>query len=56
MHRKATFKIFVTRREMLYVGDTPDRSLMLTEMEGEAVDYTVGEAGEFVSPAQCRLP
>ena len=49
MHRKATFKIFVTRREMLYVGDTPDHSLMLTEMEGEAVDYTIGEAGKFVS-------
>jgi hypothetical protein len=49
MHRKATFKIFVTRREMLYVGDTPDHSLMLTEMEGEAMDYTPGVAGEFVS-------
>ncbi len=49
MHRKATFKVFVTRREMLYVGDTPDHSLMLTEMEGEAVDYNPGEAGKFVS-------
>jgi hypothetical protein len=49
MHRKATFKIFMTRREMLYVGDTPDHSLMLTEMEGEPVDYTPGEAGKFVS-------
>jgi|UniRef100_A0A7C3UZL4 hypothetical protein len=49
MHRKATFKIFVTRREMLYVGDTPDHSLMLTEMEGEPIDYTPGEAGAFVS-------
>ena len=49
MQRKATFKVFVTRREMLYVGDTPDHSLMLTEMEGEAVDYTPGAAGNFVS-------
>lgn len=49
MHRKATFMVFVTRREMLYVGDTPDHSLMLTEMEGEAVDYTPGESGAFVS-------
>jgi hypothetical protein len=49
MHRKATFKVFVTRREMLYVGDTPDHSLMLTEMEGEPIDYTPGEAGNFVS-------
>jgi hypothetical protein len=49
MQRKATFKIFVTRREMLFVGDTPDHSLMLTEMEGEPVDYTPGAAGNFVS-------
>ncbi|MFZ2087775.1 MAG: hypothetical protein WAU47_04300 [Desulfobaccales bacterium] len=49
MHRKATFKVFVTRREMLYVGDTPDHSLMLTEMEGEPIEYTPGEAGNFVA-------
>ena len=49
MHRKATFKLFVTRREMLYVGDQPDHTLMLMEMEGEPVDYTPGEAGKFVS-------
>lgn len=49
MQRKATFKIFVTRREMLLVGDQPDHTLMLVEMEGEAVDYSPGEAGEFVS-------
>jgi hypothetical protein len=49
MHRKATFRIFVTRREMLSVGDQPDHNLMLVEMEGEAVDYSPGEAGEFVS-------
>jgi hypothetical protein len=49
MHRRTSFKIFVTRREMLYVGDQPEHTLMLTEMEGEAVDYTPGVAGEFVS-------
>ena len=49
MHRKASFKIFVTRRESLYVGDVPDHTLMLTEMEGEPVNYTPGVAGEFVS-------
>ena len=49
MHRKASFKIFVTRREMLSVGDVPDHSLMLTEMEGEPLDYTPGVAGAFVS-------
>jgi hypothetical protein len=49
MHRKASFKIFVTRREMLAVGDGPDHSLMLTEMEGEPINYTPGVAGEFVS-------
>ncbi len=49
MERKASFKIFVTRREMLYVGDMPDHSLMLTEMEGEPIEYTPGGAGKFVS-------
>lgn len=49
MHRKASFKIFVTRRETLYVGDVPDHSLMLTEMEGEPHEYTPGAAGAFVS-------
>ncbi len=49
MHRKASFKIFVTRREMLSVGDVPDHTLMLTEMEGEPIDYTPGVAGAFVS-------
>ena len=49
MHRKASFKIFVTRREMLAVGDVPDHSLMLTEMEGEPIDYVPGVAGAFVS-------
>ena len=34
---------------MLSVGDVPDHSLMLTEMEGEPVNYTPGVAGEFVS-------
>ncbi|MEJ2672075.1 MAG: hypothetical protein P8168_07720 [Deltaproteobacteria bacterium] len=49
MQRKASFRIVVTRREMLYVGDTPDHTLMLTEMEGEPINYTPGVAGEFVS-------
>ena len=47
--RKATYKIFVTRRESLYVGDQPDHSLMLTELEGEPVELAVGVAGEFIS-------
>ena len=49
MHRKASFRIFVARREMLSVGDVPDHTLMLTEMEGEPIDYTPGVAGAFVS-------
>ncbi len=49
MHRKASFKIFVTRRQFLFVGDVPDHSLMLTEMEGEPINYTPGVAGAFVS-------
>jgi hypothetical protein len=47
--RKATFKIFVTRREMMYVGDMPDHSLMLTELEGEPIEMQIGVAGEFIS-------
>ena len=49
MQRQASFKIFVTRRESLYVGDAPDHCLVLTEMEGEPIDYTPGVAGAFVS-------
>jgi hypothetical protein len=49
MHRKASYKVTVTRREALYVGDVPDHSLMLTELDGESVDYKVGVAGEFIS-------
>ncbi len=49
MQRKASFKIFVTRRESLSVGDVPNHTLMLTEMEGEPIDYTPGVAGAFVS-------
>lgn len=49
MHRKASYKIIVTRREMLYVGDVPDHTLMLTEMEGEPIKYTPGVAGKFIS-------
>ncbi len=49
MQRKASFKIFVTRREMLAVGDQLDHTLTLMEMEGEPIDYSPGAAGEFVS-------
>jgi hypothetical protein len=49
MYRKASYRIYVTRRESLSVGDTSDHTLMLTEMEGEPIDYTPGVAGEFVS-------
>jgi hypothetical protein len=48
-HRQASYRINVVRREMLYVGDEPDHSLMLTEMEGEPIKYEVGVAGKFVS-------
>jgi hypothetical protein len=48
MHRKAKFKIFVSRREMLSVGDVPDHYLMLTELEGYPLEYTPGVAGEFI--------
>jgi hypothetical protein len=48
MQRKAKFKIYVTRREMLQVGDVPDHTLMLTELEGEPINYTPGVAGAFV--------
>jgi hypothetical protein len=48
MERKAKFKIFVTNRQMLAVGDVPDHSMMLTEMEGYPVEYTPGVAGEFI--------
>ncbi len=48
MQRKASFKLFITRRESLFVSDVPDHCLMLTEMEGEPIDYTPGVAGAFV--------
>ncbi|GKT08676.1 hypothetical protein [Desulforhabdus sp. TSK] len=49
MKRKATYRLMVTRREMLYVHDEFDHTLMLVEMEGEPIEYQVGIAGEFVS-------
>ena len=49
MERKASYRLMVTRREMLYVHDEFDHSLMLVEMEGEPVEYQAGVAGEFVS-------
>jgi hypothetical protein len=47
--RKAVYRVSVTRREMMYVGDMPDHSLMLTELEGEPIELKVGVAGEFIS-------
>jgi hypothetical protein len=47
--RKATYKIFVTRRESMFVGDQPDHSLMLTELEGEPIEMKIGVAGDFIS-------
>ena len=49
MKRQASYRLRVTRREMLYVGDEFDHTLMLTEMEGIPIQYDVGAAGEFVS-------
>ena len=49
MKRQASYRLKVTRREMLYVGDEFDRTLMLIEMEGLPIKYDVGVAGEFVS-------
>lgn len=49
MKRKATYRLMVTRREMLYVHDQFDHNLSLVEMEGEPLEYQVGVAGEFVS-------
>ncbi len=49
MKRSAKYRMLVTRREMLYVGDELDHTLMITEMEGEPIEYAPGAAGEFVS-------
>jgi hypothetical protein len=49
MQRHASFRIYVIRREMLAVGDVPDHTLMLTEMEGEPLDHKPGVAGAFIS-------
>jgi hypothetical protein len=49
MKRKASYRLMVTRREMLYVHDEFDHALQLVEMEGEPLEYQVGVAGEFVS-------
>jgi hypothetical protein len=49
MKRKATYRLMVTRREMLYVHDEFDHTLSLVEMEGEPIEYQVGIAGQFVS-------
>ncbi len=49
MERKAKYRLLVTRREMLYVHDEFDHTLMLVEMEGEPIEYKPGVAGKFVS-------
>ncbi len=49
MKRKASYRLMVTRREMLYVHDDFDHALSLVEMEGEPIEYQVGVAGEFIS-------
>ncbi len=49
MKREAKYRLLVTRREMLYVHDEFDHSLMLVEMEGEPIEYQAGVAGKFVS-------
>ncbi|MCK8600870.1 hypothetical protein [Desulfoferrobacter suflitae] len=49
MKRKASYRLMVTRREMLYVHDEFDHSLMLVEMEGEPIEYQAGVAGDFVA-------
>jgi hypothetical protein len=49
MKRKAKYKICTTQREMMYVGDQSDHTLMLTAMEGEPIEYEKGVAGAFIS-------
>jgi hypothetical protein len=49
MKRKAKYKIYITQRQMMYVGDQIDHTLMLTAMEGEPIEYEKGVAGEFES-------
>ena len=49
MERRAKYRIYTTRREMIYVGDEADHTLMLTEMEGVPLEYEPGVAGAFVS-------
>jgi hypothetical protein len=49
MKRKAKYKIYTTQRQMIYVGDQIDHTLMLTAMEGEPIEYEKGVAGEFES-------
>ncbi len=49
MKRHAKYRLMVVRREMLYVQDEFDHTLMLVEMEGEPLEYEPGVAGKFVS-------
>ena len=49
MIRTDTYRVTVTRRQTLTVGDEPDHLLILTELDGKPVSQKVGAAGEFVS-------
>ena len=47
--REDKYKLWISRREEIYVHDEPHHSLSIVEMEGEPIDHKVGVAGEFVS-------
>lgn len=49
MHYKASYLLTVARQEKLLVGDTPGHALVLTEVEGEPIEFRPGVAGDFVS-------
>jgi hypothetical protein len=49
MIRMDRYKITVTRRHTLSVGDEPDHYLILTELDGKPINHKAGIAGEFVS-------
>jgi hypothetical protein len=49
MPKRETSKFRVTRREGFDIGDEPDHSITIVEMQGEPVDYQAGVAGKFVS-------
>ncbi len=47
--RKDKYLLRVTKVSSLRVHDKPGHTLTLTELEGEPIEYEVGEAGEFIS-------